>query len=92
MRGQFMKLFEILCIPIYLYSIFMSIELLNAAMIREETTTLNDAIVKNYMKNQCPLEDFRSFSGSAVEWLMLECLVFSFFIFTIVIKMCKSRF
>jgi len=42
MSGQFMRVFEIACIPIYLYQILMSIELLSAAMIREETTVLKD--------------------------------------------------
>ena len=43
MFGQFMRLVEVVCIPVYLYQVLKSIELLSIAMIRQES----DAPEKN---------------------------------------------
>jgi len=44
------------------------------------------------LKNKCTKEEFQTFSGQAIEWLMLECFVFGFFVCTMMLTMVKSRF
>lgn len=88
MLGQFMRLAEITCIPLYLYQLLMSVELLSLAMIRQETTNPTNP----YVANKCSLTDFNLFIGTTVEWLIIEVLVFGFFVFTMFLTMIKSRF
>jgi hypothetical protein len=48
MFGQFMRLVEVACIPVYIYQILFSIELLSVAIIRVETRDpMNPYIVGN---------------------------------------------
>ena len=47
MLGQFMRLAEIACIPLYLYQFLMSVELLSLAMIRQETTNPTNPYIVN---------------------------------------------
>jgi len=98
MFGQFMRLVEVGCIPVYLFQVLSSIELLSIAMIRQETTdpTKNDYIIGNPKKRdylvQCTRGEFATFQGTAMEWLIIEVLVFGFFLITMLYTMCKSRF
>jgi hypothetical protein len=45
MFGQFMRLVEVACIPVYIYQILFSIELLSVAVIRIETTKEKNAYI-----------------------------------------------
>ena len=108
MFGQFMRLVEIACIPIYFYQILTAIELMSVAMIRQETTDpLNKYIMGTYKRTdpeigsndsgrilevKCPLDKFTEFSGRAVEWYVIEIAVFGFFLMTMLLTMMKSRF
>lgn len=95
MFGQFMRLVEVACIPIYIYQILFSIELLSVAVIRLETKKLdNPYIVGDASQNfdkKCTLKEFNSFSGKSMEWLIIEVFVFGFFLITMLFTMCKSR-
>lgn len=90
-----MRLVEVACIPVYLYQILFSIELLSVAIIRSETLHPENPYIfgdpiKKY-KKKCSLQEFESFSGKSKEWLILEVLVFGFFLITMFLTMCKSR-
>jgi hypothetical protein len=100
MFGQFMRLVEVACIPVYLYQILSAIELLSVGIIRLMTNDpMNSYIIGKpatpgqikFVK-RCTLEEFNGFSGAAMEWLIIEVLVFGFFLITMLFTMCKSRF
>lgn len=74
-----------------------AIELLSIAIIRIETKSpdTNKYIIGDKVQGyavRCSREDFAKFSGSAMEWLIIEVLVFGFFLITMLFTMCKSRF
>lgn len=100
MFGQFMRLVEVACIPVYLYQILSAIELLSVAIIRLETAHPFNPYILGRAKQvgeieyakRCTKEEFQAFSGSAMEWLIIEVLVFGFFLITMLFTMCKSRF
>ena len=89
MFGQFMRLFEIACIPLYFYLILFSIELISFAMIREHTVS---ELTNPNLSMACNYVDFVKFSGRTVEWLLIEVFVWTFFISTMLLTMIKSRF
>lgn len=95
MFGQFMRLVEVACIPIYIYQILFSIELLCIATIRLETLNPNNSFIVGdpsiKFKKKCSLAEFDTFSGKAMEWLILEVFVFGFFLATMLLTLCKSR-
>jgi hypothetical protein len=84
-----MRLFEITCIPVYLYQVLFAIELLSVAMVREQTL---DEANNVYLSSKCNLVDFNTFAGTSVEWLLIEVFVFGYFICTMLLTMIKSRF
>ena len=81
----------------YLYQILNSIELLSVAIIRHETKDqyTNPYIVGKTSLNyvpRCYSQEFTQFGGNALEWLIIEVLVFWLFLTTMLFTMCKSRF
>lgn len=64
MFGQFMRLVEVACIPVYLYQILSAIELISVAIIRHETKNEYANLyifgdkTQNYQK-RCFNEDFK---------------------------------
>jgi len=101
-----MRLVEIACIPIYFYSILTSIELVNLAMIRNETLNPDNKYIMGTFtaselgpsdsplmsEKKCSKTDFNSFAGRTPEWLIIEIAVFGFFLVTMLFTMIKSRF
>lgn len=89
-----MRLVEIATIPIYLYQILGCIELLTIAMIRQDTLDPFNVYIYGNEKypKKCTLEEFNTFQGRAFEWLIIEVLVFGFFLSTMFLTLVKSRF
>ena len=47
---------------------------------------------KKFLLDKCSIQDAQTFQGRTFEWLVVEVGVFTFFIFTMIITMIKSRF
>ena len=98
--GQFMRIMEIVCIPLYLACILSGIQHLTTIMIRFQTKDeKNNKFLSGRIgcdciscERKCLLKDFEKFGGKFQEWLIVEVMVFFFFILTMLIIMCKSRF
>ena len=102
--AQIMRIIEIFCIPLHLYNILLSVEMLAIILIREHTEDeLKDvspsdikfeAVTKSqiFLQDKCPRSDFVKFGGQAFEWILIEIAVYAFFMLTFLILMAKSRF
>ena len=100
-----MRIIEIFCIPLHLFNILLSVELLSVILIREHTddelkdtnpsaTTIQVAVTKSqkFLIDKCPRSDFVKFQGQTFEWMLIEIAVYMFFMATFLILMVKSRF
>ena len=107
--GQFMRIIEVFCIPIYMAAILMSLEQLSLILIRDHTSNPNERVAGNGItgealyksaKNEiadilwrkCPKDDYSKISGTSTEWIVIEMLVFGFFIVTMLLLLIKSRY
>ena len=102
--GQIMRIVEIACIPLYLFQILMSIELVCTAMIRwavevdmtdekiQELFFTGTDLRNNILYKKCPLKEFNAIQGSTNEWLIVEIAIFGYFLLTMLLTMFKSRF
>mmetsp|Transcript_39558 Transcript_39558/g.60445 ORF Transcript_39558/g.60445 Transcript_39558/m.60445 type:complete len:423 (-) Transcript_39558:1026-2294(-) len=88
--AQVMRIIEIFCIPLHLFNILLSVELLSVILIREHTE--KDPTSPGFLQDKCPREDFKKFGGQVFEWMLIEICVYMFFMLTFVILMAKSRF
>lgn len=50
------------------------------------------SIGQRFLWDKCRRDDFRKYNGRAFEWILIEVMVFAFFLFSMVILMFKSRF
>ena len=106
--GQLMRIIEVICIPILFTAILTAIELVTLDLVRmfspekiadESPRTLDkDADISDYsqgelyLMDKCSRKDWLKFQGCSFEWMMIELLVFSTFLFTMILLMLKSRF
>ena len=89
-----MRLFEILCIPIYMASILFSLSQITPILVRLHLGSLNLDKVPDTPINQkdCPVENFKEFGGQIFEMMLIEVMVYGFMIATMFFTMVKSRF
>ena len=50
------------------------------------------SIGEKFLYDKCQRSEFNKYNGRAFEWILIEVLVFTFFLFSMVILMFKSRF
>ena len=105
--GQFMRIIEVFCIPIYMAAILMSLEQLSVILIRDHTANPKERVagkdngplyyseknnIQDILYEKCPKEDYRKISGTTTEWIVIETLVFAYFIITMLLLLIKSRY
>ena len=106
--GQMMRIIEVVCIPALLKAILQAIEMTCVVLVRirsDDGVANSDpakipaknfdkklSIGQKYLWDKCKRDDFPKFNGRAFEWILIEVLVFAFFLFSMVILMFKSRF
>ena len=94
--SQAAKILEVIGIAWYISAILYALEILAVVLIREHTTNpdarINTQNPKDILRNACSKTDSRIMAGTTVYWLILEVLVYFFFIFTMLLFMIKSRF
>jgi len=80
----------------YISAILYSLEILSVVLIREHASNPDARIYtqnpKDILRNSCSKTDSRIMAGTTVYWLILEVLVYFFFVFTMILFMIKSRF
>ena len=102
-----MRIWEIMCIPIYISCILGIIEAMCVIVIRLNTDDEmqnaylrgkniavrdGDEIIGWTGKEKCLKVHYDQFGGAVMEWFIIEILVFACFTFTMCIIMVKSRF
>ena len=105
--GQFMRIIEVFCIPIYMAAILMSLEQLSLILIRDHTSNPEERVaggkagplyrsennnIADILYQKCPKAAYSKISGTSTEWIMIEMLVFGFFILTMLLLLIKSRY
>lgn len=103
-----MRIIEVICIPVLFTAILSAIEMVTLSLVRLfspdviansdpiSKTDLDDKIKytqgQEYLLKKCKRSDWMQFQGHSFEWMIVELLVFSTFLLTMVFLMCKSRF
>jgi hypothetical protein len=102
-----MRIIEVFCIPIYMAAILMSLEQLSLILIRDHTSNPDDRVagekggpkyksekngIPDILYQKCRKADYTKISGTSTEWIVIEMLVFGFFIITMLLLLIKSRY
>lgn len=94
--SQAMRTVEVVSLTLYLGTILLSLEVLSWILIRENTLNpderINSKDPKDFLSGKCPQVDSRMMSGTVVYWLIIEVLVYTFYLTSLMIFMVKSRF
>lgn len=106
MCGSVMRIVEVLCVPLYIYALVLDHEWLALVIVRNFVEPIDfdkepypenhpcrslKKVPTNFLCDKCSREDSNKFAGKIFEFLLVEIMVFVFFLFTMTIYMLKSR-
>lgn len=104
MCGSFMRIVEVLCVPLYLYCLMLDHEALALILVRnfvepadfdklpKDTSCRKPKLLPtNFLCDKCSRMDSNEFAGRTFEFLFVEIMVFTFYLFTMTVYMLKSR-
>lgn len=99
-----MRIVEVLCVPLYLYCLVLDHEALALILVRnfveppdfekipkDPSCRTPKLLPTNFLCDKCSREDSNQFAGKTFEFLFVEIMVFTFFLFTMTVYMLKSR-